>query len=99
MWRRPRNRYRPRVARWISGLVVFAAFVALLGSELMRESQVECEVCIDFAGERACRTNQAADRESAITGATYTACAVLSGGVTGGIQCTRTPPSSLRCND
>ena len=87
------------VARRIAGLVVFGAFVALLASALMREAQVECEVCIDFEGKRACRTNRAVDRDSAITGATYTACAVLSSGVTSGLQCTGTPPSSLRCGD
>jgi hypothetical protein len=87
------------MARWISGLVALAAFVALLVNGLMRESQVECEVCIDFEGQRACRTNRATDRQAAITGATYTACAVLSGGVTSGMQCTRTPPSALQCDD
>lgn len=87
------------MARWISGLLLFAGFVALLVNGLMSQAQVECEVCIDFEGQRACRTNRAADREAAITGATYTACAVLSDGVTGGMQCTRTPPSTLQCDD
>ena len=88
-----------QVVRRIAGLALFATFIALLASALMREARVECEVCIEFEGARVCRTNRAADRESAITGATYTACAVLSSGVTSGLQCTGTPPASVRCLD
>ena len=53
---------------------------------------------MEFGGERACRTNLAADRSTAISGAISTACAVLSGGVTAGIQCSNTPPKSLQCD-
>jgi len=66
---------------------------------LMKEAQVECEVCIEFGGARACRTTIGSSRERAISGATTNACAVLSSGVTAGIQCGNTPPSSLRCKD
>jgi hypothetical protein len=34
-----------------------------------------------------------------VSGATTAACVVLSAGVTSGIQCGNTPPSSLRCSD
>ena len=87
------------MVRVVTGVVLAAVFVSVLVMALMKEAQVECEVCIDFGGQRACRTSIASDRDRAINGATSAACVVLSGGVTGGIQCGNTPPSSLRCSD
>ena len=87
------------MGRVIAGLVVLAAFGGLLVSQLMREAKVECEVCVEYAGQSACRINRAADRDHAVAGAISTACAVLAGGVTQGIQCTSTPPRSVSCQD
>jgi hypothetical protein len=87
------------MARVITGVVLAAAFVSVLVMALMKEAQVECEACIEFEGRSVCRTTIASSRERAISGATTNACAVLSSGVTAGIQCGNTPPSSLRCND
>jgi hypothetical protein len=87
------------MARVIAGVVLAAAFVSVLVMALMKEAQVECEVCIEFGGRQACRTSIASSRERAISGAISNACVVLSGGVTAGIQCSNTPPSSLSCRD
>jgi hypothetical protein len=87
------------MARKIATVVLALVFVAVLVTALKNEAQVECEVCIEFGGARACRVSKASDRERAIYGATSSACVVLSGGVTGGIQCSNTPPSSLHCSD
>jgi hypothetical protein len=87
------------MARTIAKVVFVAVFVSALVLALRNEAQVECEVCIEFEGGRACRTSKASDRDRAIYGATSAACVVLSGGVTSGIQCSNTPLSSLRCND
>jgi len=87
------------MARVITGVVLAAAFIAVLILSLMKEAQVECEVCIEFGGARACRTTIGSSRERAVSGATSNACAVLSSGVTAGIQCGNTPPSSVRCKD
>ena len=87
------------MARIITGVVLAAAFVSVLVMALMKEAQVECEACIEFQGRRACRTTIASSRERAIGGATSNACAVLSAGVTAGIQCGNTQPSSISCND
>ncbi len=83
----------------IAKVVLVAVFVSVLVMALRNEAQVECEVCITFEGGRACRTSKASDRDRAIYGATSAACVILSGGVTSGIQCSNTPPSSLSCND
>jgi len=87
------------MARVITGVVLAAAFVAVLVMALMKEAQVECEVCIEFGGGRACRTSVASSRERAVSGAINNACVVLSAGVTAGIQCSNTSPISLRCSD
>ena len=94
-----RNGYRRRMARVITGVVLAAVFVSVLVMALMKEAQVECEVCIEFGGGRVCRTSIASDRDRAVNGATTAACVILSGGVTSGIQCGNTPPSSLRCSE
>ena len=87
------------MTRVVTGVVLVAVFVSVLVMALMKEAQVECEVCIEFGGGRACRTSMASDRKRAVYGATSNACVVLSGGVTAGIQCSNTPPRSVRCND
>jgi hypothetical protein len=87
------------MASVLAKVILAAVFVSVLVVALMNEAQVECEVCIEFAGRSACRSSRAANREHAIYGATSAACVVLSGGVTSGIQCSNTPPRSLRCND
>ena len=87
------------MARVVTGVVLAAAFVSVLVMALMKEAQVECEVCIEFGGGRACRTSIASDRDRAVSAATTSACVMLSGGVTSGIQCGNTPPRSLRCSD
>jgi hypothetical protein len=81
------------------GAALAAVFAIVLVFALTREASVECEVCIEYGGQKACRTNLAADREHAILGATSTACAVLAQGVTRGIQCSNTPPRSVRCDE
>jgi hypothetical protein len=87
------------MARVFAGIFLAAVFFSVLVMALMKEAQVECEVCIEFGGGRACRTSIASDRDRAIVGATTAACVVLSGGVTSGIQCGNTPPISLRCSE
>ena len=59
---------------------------------------IDCEVCINYRGRSECRTVTAPDREQAIAQATSTACALLSGGVTDSMECSRTAPTSLRCD-
>jgi hypothetical protein len=73
------------------------AFVAALILATLRESRVECELCVRFDGRVACRRASAADRDQAIAMARNTACAVLAGGVTRGMQCNRVVPHSVSC--
>jgi len=85
--------------RTVVGIVLGVAFVGFMIYAALREGRVQCEVCVDFRGSSVCRTSAAVDRDAAIQGAVASACAVLSGGVTDGIQCSATPPSAIRCDD
>jgi hypothetical protein len=85
-----------------TALTYLAAFLLLGGALVygtLQEAQVDCEVCLEFAGARACRTAAAATRDGATRAAVRGACAVLTSGVTQGMACDRTPPSSLQCDD
>ena len=87
------------MARVLAGLMLGAAFVVAMFFAIQRESAVQCELCMEFGGRTACRTASAADRDAAVRGAITTACAVLSSGVTQGLECDRTPPRSLSCSE
>lgn len=80
------------------GVALALAFAAALVFTLLRETATTCEVCVDFAGRSACRRSSAAESGEAIRMAQSTACAVLSGGVTQGMQCQRTAPRSVQCD-
>ena len=79
----------------IAIVLVFAG--ALLYATFGRGG-IECEVCLEFRGRMACRTVTAPDREQALAQATATVCAVISGGVTDGMECNRTPATRQHCS-
>jgi hypothetical protein len=87
------------MARVFAGVMLGAAFIAAMFFATQRESAVQCELCMEFGGRTACRTASAADRDAAVRGAITTACAVLSSGVTQGLECDRTPPRTLSCSE
>ena len=78
-------------------IVSFVALVATLTWLSLGESQIECEVCIDFKGRRNCATAGAVTKQEAMRGGRTTACAALAGGVRDSFACDATPPSVLRC--
>lgn len=77
----------------LSAVLFFAAMFYVTRSE----TTVECTVCIRFRGAENCATVSGPDEEQARMQATTTACAPLSSGVTQGMECSRTPPSMVRC--
>ena len=87
------------MTRWIVGLLLGAAFLAALLLATLRETRIECEVCMEFDGRTACRSVGGADREAATRDAVSNACAVLSSGVTQGMACNRTLPRSTTCTE
>ena len=87
------------MTRLLLFLVLGGAFVAALVYTTRSEGAVECSVCIDYGGRSACRTVRAASRDEALAGAIRNACAVLSSGVTRGLECDRTPPRDVQCSE
>ena len=85
--------------RAIVGSLLAAAFIGAMVYALMQESQIQCEVCLDYGGQRLCRTGSGLDRGRAVESGVTAVCAVLSGGVTDGIDCGATPPRSVSCDD
>jgi len=85
--------------RTLVGALLGAAFVAFMIYSVLAEGRVQCEVCVEFRGQRECGSSAAADRDRAIGEAKSNACALLTSGVTNGIQCNATPPASIECSE
>lgn len=86
--------------KWTSWLTLVA--LALLAGGVvwssLRVGQVDCEVCMEFRGSRACRTVEGATTDEARRAAVSNACALLATGVTDTLACERTPPAAVRCS-
>jgi uncharacterized membrane protein len=85
--------------RALVGTLLAVGFVVALVVTTARQVRVTCEVCIAYHGRQVCEKAIAVDRAEALMHATSSACAQLSGGVTDGMQCNRTPPLSIRCSE
>lgn len=85
--------------KWTSWLTLVALGLVMGGVvwSSLQVGQVDCEVCIDFRGRRACRTVAGATAEEARRAAVTNACALLAAGVTETLACERTSPDSVRC--
>ena len=70
-------------------------FLALVVSTTFRGGRERCEVCMEFRGQRDCRTAQAATRQEALRTAVTDACSQLASGVAESDQCERTAPASV----
>jgi hypothetical protein len=79
-----------------------AIFVLLAGALVYlfyassHTAEYRVEVCVDFAGRTTCRTAAGRTREAAERAAHDNACADLTSGVTGTIQCANTPARSVK---
>ena len=87
------------MARTLGGLVAVALFIAALFYTTLSETGVECEVCMEYHGRSSCKTVTAPDRPQAIQQAAATACAILSSGVTAGMECNSLPATMTRCSE
>jgi len=59
--------------------------------------QTECELCVEFNGQRQCRRGSGSDAEDARQAAIRAACAVMANGMAESIQCQNTIPVDVRC--
>jgi len=81
------------------GVALAAVFLTAMYFATMKEAGATCEVCVDFGGHSSCGSASAIDESTAVNRAHSIACAPISGGVTQGLECDRTPPRSVRCDD
>lgn len=86
-----------RVNKTVLLSIAFAiAVIGLVVYTTMGNARYRCEVCIAFRDRSACRTAGASTEASALRTATENACAQISSGVTDSMQCTSTPPTSVK---
>jgi hypothetical protein len=82
------------------GLVVaFAVVVAYILLSPMQLGKVSCEVCMEFKGQKACRTAKGPSADEATVTARDNSCARIAFGREDSILCGNTPPASVRCTE
>ena len=80
-------------------VVVFAVVVGYILLSPMQLGKVSCEVCMEFKGQKVCRTARGPGRDEATATGRENACAQIAFGREDSIQCGNTPPSSVRCTE
>lgn len=86
-----------KATSWVSLLALVLLAGVVVGTSLQGTAGMRCEVCLEFAGHRVCRTVDADTAEAARHGAVTNACALLARGVTETLACERTPPLRITC--
>jgi hypothetical protein len=86
--------------RWLSTVTAVAVLVPVIAIVVYSSFQVsdfECEVCMTFNERQVCRTVTGKTQEEGLRSAIDNACALLAGGVTETLRCTRTLPTKAAC--
>ncbi|UCD23295.1 MAG: hypothetical protein JSW51_09580 [Gemmatimonadota bacterium] len=81
-----------------AAIAAVAALVAILAYGSMATVQAECELCVQFNGLTECRRGSGADQEEAKQAAQKAACAVMAAGMAESVNCSRVPPTNVRCD-
>jgi hypothetical protein len=79
--------------------LAFAAFVGYILYSPSREGKVTCEVCMEFKGQKSCRSASGPGRDEATRTARDNACAGIAFGREDSIRCGNTEPASVRCTE
>jgi hypothetical protein len=80
-------------------VVAFAAVVGYILFSPMQLGKVSCEVCMEFKGQKACRTARGPSGDEATATARDNACAQVAFGREDSILCGNTAPASVRCTE
>jgi hypothetical protein len=84
--------------RVIAAIVSVVALVAILIYGSLGTVQAQCELCVEFNGQTECRQGSGADQEEAKRAAQKAACAVMASGMAASVNCSRVPPTNIRCD-
>jgi len=79
----------------VIGIVFGFAVLAVIIWSSFNMSQVKIKACMQYEGRTNCATASGSNRENATRAAVSTACATISGGVTGTIGCEGSKPVSI----
>ena len=82
----------------VAALVVLTPVVAIVVYSSFQVAEVECRVCMTFAGRDLCRSVSAKTKDEALRGAAENACALLASGMTETLHCTRSEPREAECS-
>jgi hypothetical protein len=86
------------MAKTTKATVLFLALmIGIVVYRSMTIAQYECDVCLTFKGEQACRTAASGEKKAAVESAVTSACGTLASGMTESIRCQNTPPDSVTC--
>ncbi len=91
---------RPQGKKWGVWLFValFVVFLGFLVAGSIRTVQAECSLCVEYRGQRQCRTGSGATIDGARRAAQKAACAVMAAGMTESIACQRVDPVNVQCS-
>jgi hypothetical protein len=78
-------------------IVAVLGFVALLLWSTLSSQRVECEVTVEFRGERRSATASAASEKDAAEQAQTAACGPMARGMDESIACSRVAPVTRQC--
>ncbi len=87
------------MARTAISIAIGAAFVAAVIWSALSSTAVECEICVDYKGRKACSIARAADLKQADMQAHSGACSQVTGGVTETLECDRIAATTRRCTE
>jgi hypothetical protein len=79
---------------------LLGAIVLLLGGLIygsMSSIQTECDLCVEFNGQRQCRSGSGVDETAAQDAAKRAACAVMAFGMAASIECQNVIPTNVQC--
>lgn len=79
--------------------IALAAIVGYILFSPMQLGKVSCEVCMEFDGQKACRTANGPSADEATVTARDNACARIAFGREDSIRCGNTAPASVRCTE
>jgi hypothetical protein len=79
------------------GIVVAAIFACFLLWSTLSAQKLDCEACVEFAGQQNCAKASGTSEAEALRTAISTACGPVTQGMNEGIACQNRPPVSKRC--
>ena len=86
-----------RTAKYVLTLAVLGLMGFMVYNSMARVRR-QCEVCIEFNGQRRCAKGAGASEKEAREGAQTAACGVLAQGMDQTIRCQNTQPVTATCS-